>query len=279
MNAHYAGPLDPGGPVLLIGAGKMGGALLDGWLARGLDPKTAFVIDPALSEPAAERLTGAGVRLAPQPGDLEGPAAILLAIKPQMVEAALPTAARFAGPTTVVISILAGTTIATLAAGLPGAAAVVRAMPNTPAAVGRGITGAFPGPVVTATQRARADALLKAVGDVVWLEDEALIDALTGVSGSGPAYVFAMVEAMAKAGVAAGLPAALAETLARKTVEGAGELLRRSPEPPEILRKNVTSPGGTTAAALEVLLAGDGLDPLMARAVAACVKRARELGS
>lgn len=279
MNAHYAGPLDPGGPVLLIGAGKMGGALLDGWLARGLDPKTAFVIDPALSEPAADRLKVAGVRLGPQPGDLADPAAILLAIKPQMVEAALPTAARFAGPSTVVISILAGTTIATLSAGLPGNAAVVRAMPNTPAAVGRGVTGAFPGPSVTPTQRARADALLRAVGDVVWLEDEALIDAVTGVSGSGPAYVFAMVEAMAKAGVAAGLPPALAETLARKTVEGAGELLRRSPEPPEILRKNVTSPGGTTAAALEALLADDGLDPLMARTIAACVKRARELGS
>lgn len=279
MNAHYAGPLDPGGPVLLIGAGKMGGALLDGWLARGLDPKSVFVIDPALSEPALDKLKGAGVRLSPQPGELEDPAAILLAIKPQMVEAALPTATKFAGPATVVISILAGTTLATLSAGFSDAPAIVRAMPNTPAAVGRGVTGAFPGPHVSDVQRARADALLKAVGDVVWLENEGLIDALTGVSGSGPAYVFLMAESLAKAGVAAGLPAELAERLARKTVEGAGELMRCSPEPPAILRKNVTSPGGTTAAALEVLMATDGLDPLMERAVAACVKRARELGS
>lgn len=277
MNAHYAGPLDLGGPALLVGAGKMGGALLDGWLARGLDPKTVFVIDPGLTEPAAARLTGLGVRLNPQAGDLEDPAAILIATKPQMAEGALPVAARFAGLSTVSVSIMAGTTLATLAAGLGEGAAIVRAMPNTPAAVGRGITGAFASAGVDEAKRARAEQLLRAVGDVVWVEDEALIDAVTGVSGSGPAYVFLLVEAMAKAGVAAGLPADVAEKLARRTVEGAGELLRQSSEPPEILRKNVTSPGGTTAAALEVLMGEAGVEPLMEKAVAAAVRRAKEL--
>jgi pyrroline-5-carboxylate reductase len=277
MNAYYAGPLDPGGPVLLIGAGKMGGALLDGWLSRGLDPASVFVIDPALPDGALEKLKGQGATVGPQPGDLEDPAAILLAVKPQMAEAALPAAASFAGPSTVVISILAGTTLATIRAGLGGEAAAVRAMPNTPAAVGRGITGAFAGPGVDERKRACAENLLKAVGEVVWVPDEDLIDAVTGVSGSGPAYVFLLVEAMARAGVAAGLPADVAQTLARKTVEGSGELMRRSPEPPEILRKNVTSPNGTTAAALEVLMGEGGLGSLMERAVAAAVKRAKEL--
>ncbi|WP_020179269.1 pyrroline-5-carboxylate reductase [Methylopila sp. M107] len=277
MNAHYSGPLDPGGPVLLIGAGKMGGAMLDGWLGRGLDPRSVFVIDPALNDPALDRLKRSGCRLAPQAGELENPAAIVIAVKPQMAEGALPPAAAFAGPDTVVVSIMAGTTLATLSAGLGEGAAIVRAMPNTPAAVGRGITGAFAGAGVDETKRARAEALLKAVGEVVWVTEEGLIDAVTGVSGSGPAYVFLLVEAMAKAGVAAGLPADVAEKLARKTVEGAGELMRQSTDTPEILRKNVTSPNGTTAAALEVLMGAGGFEPLMERAVAAAVKRAKEL--
>lgn len=277
MSAQCSGPLDPGGPVLLIGAGKMGGALLDGWLARGLDPASVFVIDPALPDHALDRLRKAGCRVAPQPGDLENPAALLVAVKPQMAQAVLPSAAAFAGPGTVVVSIMAGTTLATLSAGLGAGAAIVRAMPNTPAAVGRGVTGAFAGAGVDEAKRVRAEALLNAVGDVVWVEEEGLIDAVTGVSGSGPAYVFLMVESLARAGVAAGLPPELALTLARKTVEGAGELMRRSPEPPEVLRRNVTSPNGTTAAALDVLMAADGLDRLMDRAVAAAVRRAKEL--
>ena len=277
MNAHYAGPLDLGGPALLIGAGKMGGALLDGWLARGLDPSSVFVIDPALPDHALGKLEGLGVKMAPQPGELSDPAAILIAVKPQNAEAALPIAARFAGSSTVAISIMAGTTLKTLVAGLGDGAAIVRAMPNTPAAVGRGITGAFSGHGVDEVKHARAETLLNAVGEVVWVEEEGLIDAVTGVSGSGPAYVFLLVEAMAKAGVAAGLPPETALKLARKTVEGAGELLRQSPEPAEILRKNVTSPNGTTAAALEVLMAKDGLDPLMEKAIAAATRRAKEL--
>ena len=277
MNAHYSGPLDPGGPVLLIGAGKMGGAMLEGWLNRGLDPASVFVIDPALPDHALDRLKKIGCRLSPQPGELVNPAAIVIAVKPQMAEAVLPSAAAFAGPDTVVVSIMAGTTIATLSAGVGQGAPIVRAMPNTPAAVGRGVTGAYAAEGVDEARRARAEALLKAVGDVVWVPEEGLIDAVTGVSGSGPAYVFLLVEAMAKAGVAAGLPAAVAETLARKTVEGAGELMRQSAETPEILRKNVTSPNGTTAAALEVLMGQGGMEPLLERAVAAAVKRAKEL--
>lgn len=277
MNAHYSGPLDPGGPVLLIGAGKMGGALLDGWLARGLDPSSVFVIDPALPDEAVAAIKAKGVTLGPQTGEVADPAAIVIATKPQLVDSATPVASVFAGASTVVVSIMAGTTLATLGAGLPKGAAIVRAMPNTPAAVGRGVTGAFAGEGVSATQRGCAEALLKAVGDVVWVEAEGLIDAVTGVSGSGPAYVFLLVEALAKAGVAQGLSADVAAVLARKTVEGAGELLRRSTEPPEILRRNVTSPNGTTAAALDVLMAGDGLSPLMEKAVAAAVRRAKEL--
>jgi pyrroline-5-carboxylate reductase len=277
VNAHYSGPLEAGGPVLLIGAGKMGGALLDGWLASGLDPKSVFVIDPALPDPSVDKLRKIGCTLGPQSGDLSGPAAIVLAVKPQMADAALPPAAAFAGPKTVVISIMAGTTLATLGAAFPDGQPVVRAMPNTPAAIGRGVTGCFADPATTKAQRALAERLLKAAGDVIWVDREELIDAVTGVSGSGPAYVFLLVEELAKAGVAAGLPAELAETLARKTVEGSGELLRRSAEPPAILRRNVTSPNGTTAAALDVLMAEDGLGPLMTRAVAAATKRAREL--
>lgn len=277
MNDNEAGPLDPGGPVLLVGAGKMGGALLDGWLTHGLDPRSVFVIDPALPDGAVERFARLGVKLGPQPTDLARAAVVVLAVKPQMAEAALPGVAAFAGADTLVISILAGTTLKTLSAGLPAAKAIVRAMPNTPAAIGRGVTGAYAPPAVDDRRRALAEAMLTAVGDVLWVDDEGLIDALTGVSGSGPAYVFLLVEALAKAGVAAGLPARVAETLARKTVEGSGELLRRSAEPPEILRRNVTSPNGTTAAALDVLMADDGLSPLIEKAVAAAVRRAKEL--
>lgn len=277
IDERDAGPLAQSGPVLLIGAGRMGGALLDGWIAQGLDPRQAFIIDPALPDGAVDRLTRLGATLGATPSSTPKPAAILLAVKPQMAQGALPAAAAFAGPETVVISVLAGTTLATLGAGFPAGQPIVRAMPNTPAAIGRGVTGAYAAPSVREPQRALADRLLAAVGDVVWVEDETLIDAVTGVSGSGPAYVFLLVEALAQAGVAAGLPADLAQTLARKTVEGSGELLARSTDSPETLRRNVTSPNGTTAAALEVLMAADGLSPLMERAVAAAVRRAGEL--
>jgi pyrroline-5-carboxylate reductase len=181
------------------------------------------------------------------------------------------------GPTSVVVSIMAGRTLAFLGRALPREAAIVRAMPNTPAAIGRGITVAVPNAGVTPAQRQLAHSLLAATGAVEWIADEGLMDAVTAVSGSGPAYVFLLAESLARAGEAAGLPADLAARLARATVAGAGELLHRSPLDASRLRQNVTSPGGTTAAALDVLMASDGIDELMERAVAAAARRSREL--
>jgi pyrroline-5-carboxylate reductase len=171
---------------------------------------------------------------------------------------------------------MAGRTLQFLAAALPHAGALVRAMPNTPAAIGRGITVAVPRHVSEA-QRDLADRLLVATGTVEWVADEALMDAVTAVSGSGPAYVFLLAEAMAQAGIAVGLPQPLAEKLARETVAGAGELLHRSALSAATLRENVTSPGGTTAAALDVLMHADGLQPLLKKAVAAATERSRKL--
>jgi pyrroline-5-carboxylate reductase len=202
---------------------------------------------------------------------------VVLAIKPQMLDAAAPALARLFGADSLLISILAGKTMANLGARLP-ARAIVRAMPNTPASIGRGITGAFASEATSPAQRAQADFLLGGVGAVEWVDSESLIDAVTAISGSGPAYVFHLVEALAQAGAALGLPDDLALRLARATVEGSGELLHLSPEiTAEILRKNVTSPGGTTQAALDVLMAPEGLAALMARATAAAARRAGEL--
>jgi pyrroline-5-carboxylate reductase len=184
---------------------------------------------------------------------------------------------RFATPETVFLSIAAGKTLAFFSRQLGAEAAIVRAMPNTPAAIGRGITVACPNPYASAVQIALCDRLLAAAGEVAWVDDEALIDAVTAVSGSGPAYVFLLIECLAKAGIAAGLPADLAVRLARATVAGSGELARLSSEPAEVLRQNVTSPGGTTRAALDVLMAADGLETLMRKAVAAAAARSREL--
>src|SRR3954471_15766259 len=192
-----------------------------------------------------------------------------------MFREAGPALKPFVGPSTLVVSIMAGTPIAALESVCGGM--VVRAMPNTPAAIGRGIAVAVPAAKVSATQRATADALLRAIGSVEWVEDEKLMDAVTAVSGSGPAYVFLLAEELARAGVEAGLPAELAAKLARETVAGSGELLHRSEDSSATLRKNVTSPGGTTAAALEVLMAPDGMQQLMIRAVAAATKRSKEL--
>jgi pyrroline-5-carboxylate reductase len=203
-------------------------------------------------------------------------AAVVIAVKPQTAPEALPLLASLIGPKTVVVSIMAGRPLAFLERGLPGAA-IVRAMPNTPAAIGRGITVAVGNARVTPAARKLADALLAAAGTVEWVDDEALMDAVTAVSGSGPAYVFLLAETLARAGAAAGLPPALAARLARETVAGSGELLHRSPEDAATLRANVTSPGGTTAAALEVLMGPDGIEQPMTRAVAAATKRSRDL--
>ena len=263
--------------LALVGAGKMGGAMLQGWLSLGLAPGGVRVFDPFPSDEMKALCAARGVALNPPLAGAAPPEVVVLAIKPQMLDEASASIAPLIGPATLVISIMAGKTIANIVARLP-ASAIVRAMPNTPAAVGRGITGAAANAQVTAAQRAAADALLRAIGQLEWVADESLIDAVTAVSGSGPAYVFHLVEALAAAGAAVGLPADIALRLARATVEGSGELMFQEPgTSAEQLRKNVTSPGGTTAAALEVLMGADGLTPLMTRAVAAAKRRAAEL--
>lgn len=267
--------LDDIGLVALVGAGKMGGAMLDGWLALGLDPRNVVVVEPHPSEELAA-LSMKGVVLNPPAGAVTNISTIVLAVKPQVASDVMPSVAAMVGADTLVLSIMAGKTLAFLQQALPKAS-IVRAMPNTPAAIGRGITVAVPNAAVTPEQRQRAHALLAASGAVEWIDDESLMDAVTAVSGSGPAYVFLLAETLTKAGIEAGLPAPLAAKLARETVSGAGELLRQSPLDPATLRRNVTSPAGTTAAALAVLMAADGLDPLMRKAVAEAAKRSREL--
>jgi pyrroline-5-carboxylate reductase len=263
------------GSILLVGAGKMGSALLEGWLALGLDAGKVAVIEPQPS-PEVSALAARGLRLN-GPLDATGEiAAAVIAVKPQTAPEAMPAIAPLLRASTVVVSIMAGRTLRFLERGLPDIA-VVRAMPNTPAAIGRGITVAVANARVSNDQRDLVHALLSAVGEVEWAQDESLMDAVTALSGSGPAYVFLLAETMAQAGIAAGLPATLAGKLARATVAGAGELLHRSELEPATLRQNVTSPGGTTAAALDVLMAKDGLAPLMTRAIAVATRRSREL--
>ena len=264
--------------VLLVGGGKMGRALLKGWLDRGLPSDDVTVIEP--NETAAAELKALRVAVARATSQLAPdfrPGVVALAIKPQIMDEALPAYADYAGGTTVFLSIAAGRTIAGLARHIGGDAAIVRAMPNTPAAVSRGISVACPSAAVTAEQRAVCHELLEAVGEVAWVEDEGLLDAVTATSGSGPAYVFLLIECLARAGEKAGLPAELAMRLARATVIGSGELARLDESPASTLRENVTSPGGTTEAALRVLMADDGLASLMARAVAAATARSRAL--
>ncbi len=262
------------GTLVLVGAGKMGGAMLQGWLRLGLDPARIVVLDPQPATEIAE-LTSRGLHLNPPGRMLNTVSVVVLAVKPQTAPEVMAGLKALTGPDTVVLSIMAGRTLGFLEQALPGA--VVRAMPNIPAAVGRGITVAVANKKVSAAQRELAQLLLTAIGSVEWIDDEALMDAVTAVSGSGPAYVFLLAEALARAGEAAGLPAKLAETLARATVAGSGELLHRSPLDAATLRHNVTSPGGTTAAALEVLRSAEGLETLLTKAVAAATKRSREL--
>jgi pyrroline-5-carboxylate reductase len=260
--------------IVLAGAGKMGGAMLSGWLAQGLDAKRVVVVEPHPSQEISA-LAARGVRLNPSPKDTGAVATLVVALKPQMFREAGAMLKSFVGSTTLVVSIMAGTTIAALEEVCGGS--VVRAMPNTPAAIGRGITVAVAAKNVSPSQRAVADALLRATGSVEWVDDENLMDAVTAVSGSGPAYIFLLAEELARAGIEAGLPPELATRLARETVAGSGELLRRSEASSATLRQNVTSPGGTTAAALEVLMGPDGMQPLLTRAVAAATKRSKEL--
>jgi pyrroline-5-carboxylate reductase len=255
----------------------MGAAMLEGWLRLGLPGNRITVIDPVPSPHVEGLCIAHAIRLNPAV-PAGAPEALILAVKPQMLDAAVPTASAAAQPATLVISIIAGKTAANLSARLPQARAIVRAMPNTPAAVGRGITGAWANAAVSAAQHRIADALLSAIGKVEWLDEEALIDAVTAVSGSGPAYVFYLTECLAKAAEAVGLPSELATRLARATVEGSGELMfQAGATPPSALRENVTSPAGTTAAALTILMDQGCLQSLIIRAVAAAKQRAAEL--
>lgn len=268
--------VEPAGPIVLIGAGNMGGAMLTGWLKSGVPGSSVLVLDPGPSAAMQKLIADNGARheVSPPTGIKAG--ILFIAVKPQLMDAVLPPLKDLVGPYTVVVSVAAGKTLANLEAHL-GQGAMVRAMPNTPAMIGRGVTGAFANAAVSVSQRDQVHALLKVSGPVEWVQTEADIDAVTALSGSGPAYVFYLVECMAEAGRKLGLQADLAMRLARETVSGAGELLHQSPDDAAKLRQNVTSPGGTTAAALSVLMADDGMQPLFDKAIAAARKRAQEL--
>jgi pyrroline-5-carboxylate reductase len=262
------------GGFVLVGAGKMGGAMLEGWLARGLDPKTVNVLEPAPG-PRLRTLARRGLKLnAPGRGKA---AVIVAAVKPQDAATVMASLKPRASKSTLVLSIMAGRTLAFLQDFFPAGTPIVRAMPNLPAAIGRGITVAVGNRRVSAAQRKLAGELLAACGAVEWVEDERLLDAVTAVSGSGPAYVFLLAEALTSAAMAAGLPAELSARLARETIAGSAELLRGSKLDAATLRKNVTSPGGTTAAALDVLMGPGGLQTLLETAVAMATRRSREL--
>lgn len=262
--------------VLLVGCGNMGHAMLAGWLSKRPDLR-AHVIEPADELRARAAALGAEARAAAAelPDGLM-PDLVVLAVKPQVMPEVLPDYAGHAGAT--FVSVAAGTTVATLRAGLGAAAPVIRCMPNTPAAIGAGMMVCYPTEGVTEEAKALTDTLLAASGEVAWIEDEALMDAVTAVSGSGPAYVFHLIETLGQAGAAAGLPETLATRLAVQTVMGAGKLAAESETPPGTLREQVTSPGGTTAAALDVLMAEGGFQSLMTRAVEAARARAEALG-
>ncbi len=278
--AVLEGNLDLGGPLILVGCGKMGAALLGGWLTRGAAARDITVVEPHAE--SAAPFIARGLAHVPSLDGLSvgvAPGVIVLAVKPQQMDGAVDACAATVGPGTLVLSIAAGCTIGYFAKRLGGAAAIVRAMPNTPAAVGRGMTVLCANAAVSPAQKTLAGALMAAVGEVAWVEDEALLDPVTAVSGGGPAYVFLLIECLAQAGVEAGLSQELAMRIARATVAGAGELVRQSDLPASKLRENVTSPAGTTLEALQVLMAPDGLQSLMDRAIAAATQRSRELAS
>jgi pyrroline-5-carboxylate reductase len=263
-------------PLLLLGCGKMGSAMLSGWLEQGLPPETV-VVEPHAA--AMEGFAGRVRHVTSTDGIPVGfrPAAIILATKPQEAPVAVPALAPLARPETVCLSIMAGRTVAGLSALLGPGARVVRAMPNTPAAVRQGFTVGFAGPGVDAGQRALCDRLLSAIGEAAWVEEEGMIDAVTAVSGGGPAYVFLLAEVMEQAALAEGLPPDLARRMARATVAGSGALLGASEQDAAALRRAVTSPKGTTERALAVLMREGALPDLMREAIAAATARSREL--
>jgi pyrroline-5-carboxylate reductase len=268
----------PRGPIVLVGCGKMGGALLDGWLARGLPPGEVSIVEPSdtLRARAAERGVRAVASAVDLPRDLV-PNAVLFAVKPQMMAEVLPAYRDLIARGPAVVSIAAGTKSARFVEAFGPATAVIRAMPNTPASIGQGASVLWANTRTSPGQRALAASLLEAVGRVHWIDDEEAMHAVTALSGSGPAYVFHLIEALTSAGVRAGLPAELAEALARATVEGAGALAAASDKPAAELRRDVTSPGGTTEAGLAVLAAPEGLAALLEKTVAVAAARSREL--
>ena len=264
------------GPVMLVGAGKMGLALATGWLDAGMPPGNLVLVDPNPGDAAKELAQDYELTISTEAVGLL-PNVLVLAVKPQVIDGVLVSLLPVIGPHTLVISIAAGIDIARLSRGL-GMGRIVRTMPNTPAQIGKGITGMVAGPDVTAEGRAVAEALLLAAGPVVWLDAESQLDAVTAVSGSGPAYVFHLVEALAAAAKAQGLPDAIAEQLARQTVIGSAALMEADRSTPAVLRQNVTSPNGTTAAGLAVLMGANGLTELVGRTVDAARVRSEELG-
>jgi pyrroline-5-carboxylate reductase len=261
-------------PILLVGCGRMGSAMLTGWREQGLSP--SFAVDPA---PGAAAFAGDDLQVLSGHDALPSgfaPAAVVFAVKPQNAAATIPAYRRYAGQA-VFLSIMAGRTIGGIAGLAGNSAAVVRAMPNTPAAVRQGITVACPGPGVSAVQRSLCERLLQAIGIVAWVEDESLLDPVTAVSGSGPAYVFLLAELMEQAAIAQGIARDLARQLARQTVAGSGALLAATDEDAAALRRAVTSPGGTTERALSILMDSEAWPKAMSRAIDAATKRSREL--
>lgn len=271
-----ASSFSPTSRLALVGAGKMGGALLKGWLDRGLDKNAVLIVDPAPPADSVAMLAEAGLRAQASVATGTTAKVIVVAVKPQIISDVLPTLRPLVGRDTIVLSIAAGTTLKQLKAGV-GDVAIVRTIPNTPAQVGRGVTVAIANDKTDKAAKALATTLLEAVGEVIWVDKEGMIDSATAVSGSGPAYIFHMVEALSAAAVSVGFDKEAADKLARATVEGAGELLYQSDLGADVLRQNVTSPKGTTAAALKILMGRHGLTALMKKAVAAARKRSREL--
>jgi pyrroline-5-carboxylate reductase len=267
------------GTLVLVGAGKMGGAMLEGWLKGGAEASRIVALDPAPPPEVKALIEAAGIRLNPDVSTIRDAEAVIIAVKPQLMEGVLPGVVSLKASKPLILSVAAGKTIASFEHHFGADAAVIRTIPNTPAAVGRGITAMAANPHVSPAQMALARSLLEAVGEVVTVENEAMIDAVTAVSGSGPAYVFYLTECLAAAGEKVGLPKDLAMQLARATVAGAGELMRQSGTEAATLRQNVTSPKGTTYAALQVLMAEDGMQPLFDKAIEAATRRSRELAS
>lgn len=265
------------GTLVLVGAGKMGGAMLEGWLKAGADPKKIVALDPGPPPEVVAMLAKHGIRHNPDVSTITDAEIVLVAVKPQMMDEVLKPLGGLAKSRPAILSIVAGKTIAKLAAHFGTDASIIRTMPNTPAAVGRGITAMVGNERVSAAQLTLAEQLLSTIGEVVRVDTEEQIDWVTGVSGSGPAYVFWMTECLAAAGEKLGLSRDLADRLARATVAGSGELMRQSGIDAATLRQNVTSPKGTTYEALQVLMADDGLKPLMEKAVAAAARRSKEL--